>query len=445
MEGTERGRIGSEWGKMAESCEIGIEKIVEGGLGLARTDRGVVLTAGTLPGERVEIEPVAVREGVRFGKLRRVVEASPRRITPSCPLFLSCGGCDFLHTPYAHELELKQQILVETLARIGKLKPPMLPPAPARHPEYYRSFVQLKIDGNGRIGLFKRESHDVVAFEGPGFEGCKLQEERVNRAVAELQGVFCGFQVIKIRMGDEGLVVNVTSETQTGLTSEQVSKLRAIGATGILVNDQAVEGSPRVVYIYGEANGPKYRFGISHSTFAQSDSAVVQSIVNRLRETIQAEFGANRLRTRMLDLYAGAGPFGIMLASNVREVISVEISAGAVQDLETNIRENGIENILVYKSTTKAFLKRFGGEAGVVIVDPPRAGLEKEVRESLLKISAPLLFYISCHPATLARDLQALTQSGRYGIDSVQMFDQFGRCHHIESLTILKRIHDTQT
>lgn len=426
---------------MDPSAEIlEIEKIVEGGLGLARGKQGVVLVPGTLPGETVEAELIETKHSVRKGRIVRVITASPRRQDSPCPLFLNCGGCDFLHTPYDYELELKQSILAETIERIGKLKPTFLPPVPAPKPEFYRMFVQLKIDPQGRIGLFRRDSHEVVPFEGETFTGCRLQNDRLNRSAAALQGMLAGFQVIKFRMGDEGFVINLTSESDKQPDDALTARIRDLGVTGFLVNDRLLFGSPQVLYIYGEAPGPTYRFRVSHDAFFQIEPVVVQRIVHRVREILAAEFGGKRLMENMLDLYAGVGAFGISLASSVLGVFCVEVGESAVEDLEFNMAENRVTNLIAHRGTVKSFLKRFHGQIGLCLVDPPRAGLEPEVRDSILKMSPPLIVYISCHPATLARDLAGFTASGRYRVDSVQLFDQFGRTHHLESLTVLKKI-----
>lgn len=157
-----------------------------------------------------------------------------------------------------------------------------------------------------------------------------------------------------------------------------------------------------------------------------------------MAEIISAEMGPNRLTDNLLDLYAGVGAFGISLARKVQGVYSVEVGGSAVQDMEFNLGENRVFNLAVYRGTVGSFLKRFRGQAGAVIVDPPRAGLDPDARDSLIRLSPPLLLYVSCRPATLARDLSAFVSSGKYRVDSVQIFDQFGRTHHIESLSVLK-------
>lgn len=421
------------------SVDCTIEKIVHGGAGLARGPRGVVLVPGTLPQERVAVRTGEAKNGVTHGELAELLTPSPRRIAPNCPLFLDCGGCDFLHTPYSNELDLKQQILAETIQRVGKLKPPLLPPVPAPAPENYRMFIQLKINEKGRIGLFRRGGLVVVPFEGGGFQGCRLQKDRLNQAVAKLQGKLAGYEVIKFRLGDEGFVVNLTSSGPKEPDVEIIRLIREMGATALLVNDLPVFGSPSVIYIYGEAAGKNYRFQVSHDAFFQSDPSVVQRITNRLAEIMDEEIGANRITVNLLDLYAGVGTFGIQLASKVLGVYAVEIAHAAAADLEFNMSENRVTNLVAYRSTAKSFLKRFRGIAGICLVDPPRAGLEADVRKEILRLGPQLLLYVSCDPATLARDLADFAAGGRYDVRSVQIFDQFGRTHHIESIAVLKK------
>ncbi|MBI4178559.1 class I SAM-dependent RNA methyltransferase [bacterium] len=417
---------------------VRIEKVVDGGFGLGRDSSGVVLLPGALAGETVDADLAERRMGIRTGRVRDVVDASSDRRAPECPLFLDCGGCDFLHTAYEKELELKQAILAETFQRIGKLTPPFLSPVPSSSPEFYRDFVQLKINPDGRIGLFRKDSHEVVPFEGPAFGGCRLQKDRLNRAVAVLQGKLTGFQVVKFRMGDEGFVVNLTAEQPPEGRDELEPLIRSLGVTGFLINDRPVYGPTHVLYIYGEAQDRQIRIRVSHDAFFQPNPPVVQAIARRLEETLDRVLGPNRLMSNILDLYAGVGTFGLFLAHAVLGVFAVEVSESATSDMEWNIPENRIRNMVFHRGTAKSFLKRFRGKAGAVILDPPRAGLETAVRDDLIRLAPPLLFYISCHPATLARDLADLTSRGPWRIDSVQLFDQFGRTHHIESLSVLK-------
>lgn len=437
-----------------------VEKVVEGGAGLARGQSGVVLIPGTLPQEEIDAQILEAKAGVRRGRILRVVSPSPARMAPLCPLFLSCGGCDFLHTPYERELELKQQILAETLERIGKLKPNFLPPVPAPAPEFYRTFVQLKIDPEGRIGLFRRDSHDVVPFQGAGFQGCRLQNDRINQIVERLQGHLRGYQVINLRMGDVGFVVNLTSEHPTEPNEGLLELSRDAGTTGFLVNDRLVMGDPAVLYIYGEADERKLRVRVSHDAFFQADPSVVQRVAKRVGEIIETKRGPDRLKENLLDLYAGVGTFGILLAHKVLGVFCVEIAKNATHDLEWNMSENRVTNLIFHRGTAKSFLKRFQPmsrtsalaasgtltrtDIGVCLVDPPRAGVDVETRKELLRLSPPLLIYLSCDPPTLARDLADFAAGG-YEIDSVQIFDQFGRTHHIESLSVLKKISSTPT
>ncbi len=414
-----------------------IEKVVDGAYGLARDSDGVVLVPGTLPGEEVEIVPDSKVQGVRVGRATRIRSAHPDRIPPVCPLFLACGGCDFLHVSYERELGLKQDILAETLLRIGQLRPTLLDPVPSPTPEQYRAYIQLKIDPKGRIGLYRRDSHTIVPFDGESFPGCRLQPDDFNGAVARLQGKLAGYKVIKLRKGAQGWVVNLTSDQSPAPAEGLIRQIHDLGATGFLVNDRLVFGSPEVLYIYGEAPGPIYRFTVSPDSFFQADPAAVDRLSRRMADTIDRERGPARLNENLLDLYAGVGTFGIRLASKMMGVFCVESSAGAVRDLEKNMADNRTTNLIAYRSTARAFLKRFRSAVGTVIVDPPRSGLEPDARQALITLKVPLVLYLSCHPATLARDLAALTAGG-YKIDSVQLFDQFGRTHHIETLTVLR-------
>ena len=385
---------------------VTVEKWVYGGAGLARIDGRVVLVPFTLPGEKVRIEDAGVH-----AKLVEVVEQAPERVSAPCPIFSRCGGCHYQHAPYEFQLARKAEVLREQLRRVGKIEYPGEIGIVSGDPFGYRNRVQLHIK-ESRIGYLAAGSHELVAVEGE----CPISSPRINQAIAAVRG----------RLKDPHFPRFVRSlELFTNETDLQVN---------ILESDRPVARAffewfeSSVALDYPTSFGA---FRVSPRSFFQ----VNRFLIEKLMETALGDAGGpSDSGHTALDLYAGVGLFAIPMARKSGSVVAVEGGASAVRDLEFNA-DRALANVRVEHARVEDYLHALDVTPDFVLADPPRAGLDKSVVEELLRLRPPRLTIVSCDPATLARDLAALSA---YSIERLTMVDLFPQTYHLETVAELK-------
>ncbi|MDA1315445.1 MAG: class I SAM-dependent RNA methyltransferase [Acidobacteria bacterium] len=401
------------------AIEIEIEKLVHGGMGLGRIDGRVALVPYVLPGELVEIEPVRETKSLIRGQVIKRLRASDARIASLCPVFEVCGGCHFQHIPYEEQLEHKRGILLETLSRMGKVKWEGPVEVIAGEPWGYRNRTQLRVKKLGRevsVGFLEAGSHNLV-----NVESCPINSPSLNKALAAL-----------IAMGKErrfpealGEIEFFTNETDVQVNVIQTEK--PLSKVFFTWCEQAIEG-------FSQANSldvavGEWLFRVGSRSFFQVNRFLLEPM---LRETTAGAAGK-----LALDLYSGVGLFTLPLAKQFEEVVAVDTSRPAMIDLRFNLKRAGL-NARVVNLPVADYLASLEAPPDFVVADPPRAGLTAVVTEQLLRLAPKELVLVSCDPATLARDLAALTTGG-YAIESIKMLDLFPQTFHMEAIVKLSR------
>lgn len=372
-----------------------------GGEGLARVDGRVVLAPFVLPGERARIE---LHDAVHAG-LAEIVEASPDRVQPPCPLFRICGGCHYQHAPYEYQLARKAEILREQLRRVGKIDYAGEIETISGPPLGYRNRVQLHI-AKGKLGYLAARSHELVAVEGE----CPIASPRLNQALAAMRE----------RLGDARFPKFVRSlELFTNETDVQVNALDSDRP----VNRRFFEWCGSVAAVeYPTAFG---KFRVSPRSFFQVNRFLLERLVETALSGIEARSA--------LDLYAGVGLFAVALAQRGASVTAVEAGPSAVRDLEANTAGMAVK---VERGRVEDFLAGLEQTPGFVLADPPRTGLGNEVVRHLNRLAPPRMAIVSCDPATLARDLAGLKD---YRISRLVLVDLFPQTYHLETIAVLER------
>jgi 23S rRNA (uracil1939-C5)-methyltransferase len=380
-----------------------VEKWVYGGDALARVDGRVVLAPFALPGETVRLD---VGEDIH-AQLAEVTQASPERVAPPCPLFTRCGGCHYQHAPYAFQLARKVEILREQLRRVGKIEYAGDIETISGPPLGYRNRAQFHID-NGRIGYLAPRSHTLVPVTGD----CPILSPRLNQALEEMRA----------RLDDPRFPRFVRSlELFTNETDVQVNVLE----TDRPVAKSFYEWCGSVVAVdYATSVGT---FRVSPRSFFQVNRFLLENLVDIALENAAGESA--------LDLYAGVGLFALPLARRFKNVIAVESGVTAARDLEVNAQRAGV-TMQTERARVEDFLRSFADTPDFVLLDPPRAGLEKAVVAQLERLAPPRITIVSCDPATLARDLAAFTS---YKMERVTLIDLFPQTYHIETVVHLIR------
>lgn len=416
---------------------VTIEKPLYGGNFLARQEGKAIFVPLVLPGEqaRVHIVEDKPKRGYAVAELDDVVEPSPQRIEPRCPHFGPCGGCQYQHTGYATQLELKQAVLRETLERAGLPAPPAIDVL-AAGPWAYRNRIRLAFDATGHVGYRGRRSHEIIAIRECPISapllvraGLALAEALRNAHVrASELALFCD-------SSESALLATIFVVSPSRFDLQQFARslqARVPELRGIEVVLQQREQTPKLLQQWGEAS---IVYGAANSEYRVDQGAFFQ--VNRwlVDQLVERVVGISEGRLAW-DLFAGVGLFARPLARRFEKVIAVESAPAAAKALAANLA--GTTGHAVSASTLD-FLRRHSGERpDLVVVDPPRTGLGAEIAAMLANVGAPAVVYVSCDPATLARDLRTLLANG-YSIDAMTMTDLFPQTFHLETVVRVRK------
>src|ERR1700676_2836763 len=427
--------------------EVKIEKLVYGGDGLAHHEGQTVFVPLVLAGELVSIEPAERKKKFVRGRLERVVEASPERVAAPCPHFGRCGGCQYQHIPYDAQIRYKTDILRETLGRIGRVRWDGPIETHASAPFGYRNRTQWKIrtaqEGSaapGGIGYFEAGSTRLCAVDE-----CAILSPRLAETLTRLRTLAASGKTLSaideieafVDAADEKILLNLSSERLTESPETTASALRAAlpWVESILIQDRRADKFELVGpgYLAYSAGGHPFRVG--HLSFFQVNRFLVDAL-------IEAVVGEARGRLA-LDLFAGVGLFTVALAKQFDRVVGVESNLAAAADLEVNLQGSSGASPSRRHATTEAFLSHWNEAPDLVVLDPPRAGVEPEALARLKKLAPSRIHFLSCDPATLGRDLAVLVGTeespGPFTIYNINLFDIFPQSYHMEVLVRLKR------
>ena len=449
----------TEWKKNAV-CELDITGYTAEGMGVARLEGRVVFVPGTIDGERWRVRLVKVNKSVAWGRGEELLRPSPERADPGCPLYGRCGGCQYRHMTYAEELRAKGRRIADALERVGGVRLDLPPVLGAEEPDRYRNKVQFPVAAgkNGpAIGYYRPRSHDVLDIPD-----CLLQPEGVTRLRAAFRGWMEEHKVppydektgaglvrhlyVRANRAGESLVCVVVNGDSLPGERELVEALRAAepGLAGVVLNtntrDTNVILGERYRTLWGrdwleeELLGTSFRLSVP--SFFQINRAQTEKLYQ-----VALDFAGLTGAETVLDLYCGIGTISLALARRAGQVIGAEIVPEAVADAQANARRNGVSNVrfLCGDAGQAAFqLAQEGIRPQVICVDPPRKGLAPEVPEVLASMAPERIVYVSCDPATLARDVKRFAALG-YQTVSAQAVDLFPRTQHVETVVLLSR------
>ena len=405
--------------------EVDFTTPVYGGETLGRLPDGrAVFVPFVLPGERARVRLVEDKRGYARGALVELLQASPQRIAPRCAHFGVCGGCHYQQLDYPAQLELKSAVLRDQFSRIaGVAEPPLRPMVAAPAAWNYRNSLQFHLNAEGKLGFQAADGSGVMALRE-----CHLPEEALGALWPQLEfEPSAAVERIALRLGADGDALLVLESAALELPQLSVEELPVsvvhLGPSGALV----MAGEDALLM---EVLGRPFR--TSAGSFFQVNTAMAERMVTHLLENLPLGPGAN-----VLDLYCGVGLFSAFLAERCAALSGVEASPAACADFAANLDE--FDNVALYEGEAGQVLPGLDQHFDVALVDPPRAGLERPALDALLRLAPETLAYISCDPATLARDVKRLLAGG-YRLEQVTPFDLFPQTYHIESISILK--HD---
>lgn len=450
--------------KKNDIVTITITDISHNGSGIGKTEEGfVVFVPELLIGEIAQVKILKVLKNIAYGKTVKILTPSVKRTVPACQVAKQCGGCVFHHTTYQNECDIKQQLVKNAFRPMGENIPEIASAHPSPKQEAYRNKMLLPVgydkDGNIVAGFYRARTHEIIPCSAcsityPEFLSiteCILSHLRKHRIAPYTEEKHSGIvRHIFIRRGEHtgeimvGLVVNLKKNYESVLhTKELIEQLLLLHYN--IISIALNINTKKTNVILGEEtitlHGKKYltdtmngiSFGISLPSFYQVNTLQAEQLYQKALSLLGDNYET------VFDLYCGIGTITLNLARKAKKVYGIESCAPAVEDAKMNRDANGIGNVEFICGTAEEEapkLVKQGIVPDAVVLDPPRSGCEESLLEMLCDIKPKKIVYISCNPATLARDMKYLTDNG-YHADTVYPFDLFPRTFHCECVTLL--------
>ncbi|MFN7065290.1 MAG: class I SAM-dependent RNA methyltransferase [Aquificaceae bacterium] len=409
--------------------EVSIERLIYGGYGLSKIEGKRLMVEYALPGERVDVEALQEKKDYIIGRVKRVLEASPQRRKAPCPYYGLCGGCQLQHMDYKAQLKAKEEILLETLKRIGKLEVEDLKDPLFSQEFGYRVKVQFKVE-KGHIGFYERRSHRLVEIAQ-----CLLLHPSNNEILPSLRELAKKLrELVEIEVvyspREEEFLIKLFSESE--IPKEKIRKLmedalpKKVVGVGLYTGNKFYHLGRDFTFL---KIGP-YLYRLSMDSFIQVNHLLWESF-------IKAALPEGTFQ-KILELHCGIGFFSLFLAKKAGFVLAYDNNSRAIRDAEYNAKINSVGNLSFGQEKSGIALKKHAGEViDLIFLDPPRSGLSEGEAHLILQNKPKSLVYVSCEPTTFARDLKVLTKGG-YKLLSLRMVDNFPNTYHIEAIAHLE-------
>jgi len=416
--------------------QIEIERLAFGGAGIAKKDGKVFFVIGGLPKDVLEINIIKDKGSYAEAVIANIIEPSPDRIEPNCPVFKLCGGCQLQNLTYPAQLREKEHILKETMSRIGGMHDAPLEPIVSSPKEFgFRNKVTLSAwfyKGQWHLGYNQKGSTRKVPIES-----CPISEEIVDKTITKISDVLSSlgdphFPLDKIHISSNGVKSQITLVPVHNRKGDTLKTLHRHLKRHEETENVSIAGIGETGFEFSILGN---KFITTPSAFTQVNSSINELMINTVLEW--AELNEN---TTVLDLYSGIGNFSIPLARASKEVLGVEISKNSVKLANKNAELNSVKNIVFQNASSEDAITILNDQEekfDLVVLDPPREGA-KEIIDGLVKLDTEKIIYVSCDPATLARDLKKLDVLG-YKVVKIRPFDMFPQTFHIESITMLSK------
>ncbi len=386
--------------------EVKIIKFDHFARGISYINDKVIFVNNALPGEIVDIEIIKEKSKYLEGKVLSIKEKNDKRIACICPYYNSCGGCNLLHMQYVLEKEFKINKAKELLGRCDNFY--------ETESLNYRNKVTLHVK-NGKLGFYREKSNDIIEINY-----CYLLNNKINEVIKKLREINLDkVNEIVIKSNDKDILLHIKGQ----IDNKELSKLNI---NNIIINNKLITGKN---YIEEEINGKVFK--ITSDAFFQVNKEGLLNIYQVINKYLK-----DKNINNALDLYSGIGLWGILISDNVKNCTCIEINSEACQNALDNIKENNIHNVKIINGKVEDYIDSFNN-IDLVIIDPPRSGLDKKTIDYLKRIKAQYFIYVSCDMQTLKRDLIELSEI--YEIKEVNLIDMFKRTYHCEVVTILER------
>lgn len=401
---------------------VKIEKLDNFGRGMSYYDGKPLFVENAIDGEVVECTIENEYKKNYEGICKKVIEQSNKRCTVKCPYYKDCGGCNIMHLNYKNQLDFKYEKVKALLKKFANINEELIEEIIPSINEGYRNKVTLKV--NKGIGFYKRRTYDLIEIDN-----CIVCNTKINEVIKELKGISLkNIDEVIIRCTDKEsmLIFKILDDIDN---KKYIDRFEKKVDNLIVIKD----GISTVLFGKGfisEKLGD-YHFKISPTSFFQVNTNGAEKLYNSVLEF--ADLNGNET---VLDLYCGTGTIGTYVSSKAKKVIGIEINSEAVEDANENIKINNVTNVEFICDDVGKRINEYKN-IDLVIMDPPRNGLNKKTTDNILKILPKKIVYVSCDPATLARDINNL--SDKYLVKKIRLVDMFPNTYHCESITVLER------
>lgn len=447
--------------KVGEEYIVKIEGLNHQAQGIARIDGYIVFVDYALLDEVVKVKVIQTKKEYGKAEIVEIVEKSPYRKKPECPVYYECGGCHLMHVDYEYQLRIKKMLIEDAFRRIGKLNVKINDVIGMEKPLRYRNKVQFPVgvkDDDMVIGFYKKMTHEIIPTDY-----CLIQHENSDKIIKIIKEIIKKYKIeiynekthkgilrhIMVRSSfafDEIMVVLVCKSMPNnieGIKNDLIKKLPNLESLYVNINDKKTNVilGDKDILLWGNSTIKdkidNLLFEISPRSFFQVNSIQTEKLYNQVVRFLKQVGGEI-----VFDAYSGIGTISMFVAPFCKKVYSIEIVKEAVEDAKMSAKRNNISNIeFICNNAEKEvpnLIKR-GILPDVVILDPPRAGCERELLDTLVFSKIKNIIYVSCNPSTLARDAQILFQAG-YEIVEVQPVDMFSQTYHVECVTLMSKV-----
>jgi 23S rRNA (uracil1939-C5)-methyltransferase len=443
-----------------EYYDVIFEDLTHDGAGVAKIDGFPIFVANALPGEKAKIKVIKVKKGYGYGRLIELYEQSPDRVDAPCPIYKQCGGCQLQHLSYEGQLKAKHKHVKEVLARIGKIEDVTVHPVLGMsNPWRYRNKAQVPVgerEGGLVAGFYQQRSHEII-----NMDACLIQQE-MNDVVVQTVKKICDKYGVKAYNEEthKGVLRHIMA--RYGLVTKEVMVVLITRTEDLphkkKIVQEIIDNVPNVKSIIQNINPKRTNVIMGDETKVLWGAEYIYDYIGDIQFAISARsfYQVNPEQTKVLyekaleyaqltgeetviDAYCGIGTISLFLAKKAKKVYGVEIVPEAIEDAKRNAKLNGIDNAEFAVGEAEVVIPKWyeqGIQADCIVVDPPRKGCDEMLLQTIIAMKPKRVVYVSCNPATLARDLRIL-EDGGYKTLEVQPVDMFPHTNHVENVARL--------
>ena len=386
------------------------------GQGITRIDNKITFVPKTVSGDIINLEIIKSHKNYNEAKLLKIVKPSPDRIEYKCPYYNKCGGCNIANLEYTNQLKYKKEKVINIFKKYNKIdiNPTIIASDEILH---YRNKITLQY--NEKLGLYEEKTHNIIEIEE-----CLLMPQKVNDIIKLLNkyNYNTSLQKIVIRIINNQVMINIIAKD---ISKSLIEILKNLDVS-VYHNSKYISGNKVLIETLNN-----YKFSILPDSFFQINKKQTINLYNQI-----VEYANPQKEDKVLDLYCGVGTIGIYLSKYCKEVLGIEINKSSIENANINKKLNNVENIsFIEADVSKVLSMKY--KADIIIVDPPRSGLDKNTIETLIKINPKKIVYVSCDPITLSRDINLLKNN--YILKDIKLYDMFPETYHVESVCVLER------